>query len=144
MTTTVENARDEIYTLLKDAVAAAGSLPAGFKLFYDDTKDESSPDLSPWARVSVRHFDGGESSISRGNGKGRYERKGTVYVNLFSVPGDGLRILDPLVKIALDAYEGKATPSQVWFRKVRVREQGIVKGWYQINVLIDFTYDEIK
>jgi hypothetical protein len=140
MTCTVETARDEIYTLLKDAWSAAPAV----KLFYDDTKDEKDRDLSPWARISVRHNDGGDVSISRGNGKGRYGRTGTVYVNLFAQPGDGLRILDPLVKIVLDAYEGKTTPSQVWFKRVRVREQGIVKGWYQTNVLIDFSYDEIK
>lgn len=141
MTCTVETARDEINTMLKDAWEAASRTE---KLFYDDTKNEKDPDRSSWARISVRHTLGGESSISGGNGKGRYERTGTVYVNLFSDPGDGLRDLDPLVKIVLDAYEGKATPSQVWFRRARVREQGIVNSWYQINVLIDFTYTEQK
>lgn len=143
MTSTVGNARDEIYALWQEALNGA-TLPAGFKTFWDDTKDENSKERSPWARISVRHTAGGQSSISGGLGKRRYSRTGTVYVNLFAEPGDGLRVLDPLVKIALDAFEGKATPSQVWFTKSRVREQGILKGWYQINVLFDFNYDEVK
>lgn len=144
MTATVEQARDEMNGLLKAAFDVA-SLPPDFTLFYDDLKDEkATAKLSSWARVSVRHFAGGQSTISRSNGISRYTRTGTLYVNLFAAPGDGLRVLDPLVKIVQDAYEGKTTPSQVWFKKGRVRELGIVKGWYQINFLIDFTYDEIK
>jgi hypothetical protein len=54
MTCTVETARDEINTVMKDAWAAA---PAGVKLFYDDTKDEKDTCLPPWARISVRHFE---------------------------------------------------------------------------------------
>lgn len=143
MTATVLQARDEINTLAKAAFDAA-TLPTGFLVIWDDANPPTQTSQFPWARVSVRHNAGGQSTISGGLGKGRYERKGTVYVNLFCAPGDGLRVLDPLVKTVLDAYEGKSTPSQVWFRKARVREMGIVKGWYQINVLIDFVYEEIK
>lgn len=145
MTSTVENARDEVLTLAKNAFGeAVGGMPAHWKLFWDDMKAPDDTQKFAWARVSMRHTDGGQSAISGGLGKGRYSRKGTLYVNLFAVPGDGLRVLDPIVKKVLDAYEGKATPSQVWFRKGRVRELGVVDGWFQINVLFDFTYDEIK
>lgn len=138
MTSTVENARDEMYGLAKNAFEGL------CELVYDDAKAKKPDGPAPWARATVRHNGGGESSISRGNGKGRYTRSGTLYLNLFSPPGDGLRVLDPLVKVALDAYEGKTTPSGIWFTKVQVRELGIANGLYQINVLINFSYDEVK
>lgn len=141
MPATVEQARDEIFALLK---AARDTVSPGLTLIYDDMKAPNPTDAAPWARASVRHTGGGEISISGGNGKRRYNRLGTVYVNLFCQPGDGLRKLDPLVKMALDAYEGKSTPGGVWFTKAQVRELGIVQGYYQINVLVNFSYDEIK
>jgi hypothetical protein len=138
MTSTVENARDEMYALAKTAFEGR------CELVYDDAKAKKPNGPDPWARATVRHTNGGESSISRGNGKGRYTRIGTLYLNLFAPPGDGLRVLDPLVKVALDAYEGKTTPSGIWFTKAQVREMGVVNGLAQVNVLVNFSYDEVK
>jgi hypothetical protein len=139
MPTTVENARDEIYGLLKAAWDAAAPDAV---LVYDDAKAPSPNDQRPWARATVRHTGGGSGAI----GNHRFTRTGTVYVNLFCQPGDGLRLLDPLVKIVLDAYEGKYTASGVWFTKAQVKELGTLPspGYYQINVLVNFSYDEIK
>jgi hypothetical protein len=143
MPTTVQNARDEIYALIQAAWVASGT--SAF-LVFDDMKGLTPDNQNPWARASVRHTSGGEISISGGVGKRRYNRTGTLYVNLFAQPGDGLRALDPLVKIVLDAYEGKTTPSGVWFTKAQVRELGLLPspGYYQLNVLVNFSYDEIK
>lgn len=140
MTATVEQARDEMNSLFLAALAAASNTT---KVVFDDQKDTLTGE-NVWARVSIRHNAGGQSTISKQDGKSRYTRSGTVYINLFAVPGDGLRTLDALTKIALDAYEGKTTPGQIWFTQARVRELGIVEGWYQVNVLVNFSYDEIK
>jgi hypothetical protein len=141
VTATVEQARDQINTLIKAAMDA--NAPSTV-IVWDDQKAPAALGNSPWVRVSVRHNSGGQSTISRVNGKSRYSRSGTVYVNLFAQPGDGLRTIDPLTKIALDAFEGKTTPGQIWFTKARVRELGVVEGWYQVNVLVNFSYDDIK
>lgn len=114
----------------------------GRTLIYDDFKGKTPDGPDAWARITVRHNGGGQITMA-GAGKNRYNRTGTLYVNLFAPPGDGLRALDPLTKIALDAFEGK-TVSGIWFRKCQVRELGIVQGWNQTNVLINFSYDEIK
>lgn len=144
MTATVEQARDQIYGLLMTAWSA--NAPAGAELIYDDAKAKKPDGPAPWARATVRHTGGGEIAINGGNGLRRYNRTGTLFINLFCPSGDGLRVLDPLVKVALDAYEGKYTSGGVWFTKAQVREIGIVKGTglYQINVLINFSYDEVK
>lgn len=140
MTATITEARDAMIKVVFDALNPHIDL-----ITYDDTKAQKLSDTAhPWARITVLHQDGGQSTISKLNGKSRYSRAGTLYVNLFAAPGDGLRQLDPLTKIVQDALEGKTTPNGVWFTKVRVREMGVVKGWYQVNVLANFSYDEIK
>jgi hypothetical protein len=141
MTATVTQARDQIYALYKAAMDANS---ADTVIVYDDAKTPTPEDASSWARISVRHTSGGQSTISRNGGISRYTRTGTVYVNLFEMPGAGLNSLDALAKIALDAFEGKTTSGNVWFTKAQVRELGIVEGWYQTNVLINFSYDEVK
>lgn len=141
MTATVTQARDQIYALYKAAMDANAS---STKIIYDDAKGDTPDGPTSWARISVRHTSGGQSTISRQSGISRYTRTGTVYVNLFETPGAGLNTLDPLAKIALDAFEGKTTVGNVWFTKAQVRELGIVNGWYQVNVLINFSYDEVK
>lgn len=138
MTATIEQARDDMIQLVNDA------WPVGTVLIFDGFKGDKPNGAVTWGRVTVRHNGGGQSTISRQNQKSRYTRTGTLYVNMFSPPGDGLRKLDPLTKIVLDAIEGKTTPHGVWFTKVRVRELGIVEGYEQVNVLADFSYDEVK
>lgn len=143
MTSTVENAVDEMYSLIKSTWDVNTPNCA---LIYDDAKAAFPNNQQPWARVTVRHNGGGEIAIRRGNGEGRYNRTGTLYVNLFCQPGDGRRLLDPLVKLVLDTYEGKTTASGIWFTKARVTELGTAPdpAYYQINVLVNFSYDEIK
>jgi len=58
--------------------------------------------------------------------------------------GRGFALADQLSKIAADAYEGQASPGGVWFRDVRVNEVPGQAGWYQVNVLVEFSYDEQK
>lgn len=138
MTATVEQARDQMLSLIKAV------WPSGETLVYDGFKEEKPTAQEVWGRVSVRHNSGGQCTISKIGGKSRYERTGTLYINLFAPPGDGLRALDPLTKTVLDAIEGKTTSGGVWFTKTRVREMGIVEGWYQVNVLANFSYEELK
>ncbi len=138
MTATVEQARDQMLGLIQAA------WPVDKTLIYDGFKGEKPEAQEVWGRVSVRHNSGGQASLSKQGGRSRYVRRGTIYVNLFAPPGDGLRALDPLTKTILDAIEGKTTAGGVWFTQVRVREMGIVEGSYQVNVLANFSYDEVK
>ena len=148
VTTTV--ARDEIYGLFKTAwdgdVASSSVL-----VLYENVPGEP-PDavntatgkLPPYARVSVRHFTGGQSTLSGGLGRRTFSRNGAVTVQIFTPIGDGLALSDTLVPIARNAYEGVDTASGVWFRNVRHVEVGPTGAWYQVNVIADFTYDEIR
>ena len=129
-------ARDDLMKLVTDAWSSTGH-PLG----YEDRDDNLPPsDQKPWARATVRHGPGGAANI----GKTRFEREGTLTVQVFVPRGEGLREADSLAKILTDVLEGASTDNAVWLRNVRVNEIGPDGIWYQHNVLADFIYDEVK
>jgi len=133
MSMTIQQARDEISALFH----AAWSPRA---VIWDGLVGKPPSGRTPWARFTMRHFEGGSASISSKH----FRREGTIFIQLFVPVGDGLSAMDPLTKIAMDAYEGQSTAGGAWFRDVRCREIGPDGDWYQVNVLVDFEYDEIK
>lgn len=133
MSLTVEQARDEMTALFATAWSPRAVL-------WDGVAGKPPSTRSPWARFTIRHADGGSAAI----GNRRFRREGTIFIQLYAPVGDGLSALDPLTKIAMDAYEGQSTAGGAWFRDVRSREIGPDGDWYQVNVLVDFEYHEIK
>lgn len=136
MPATITQARDEINQLLNNALSASV-----LEVQFDDIAGASRTDGS-WARITIKHADGGQ--LGFGAQTKRFNRKGTVFVQLFTKPSDGLRQSDLLTKIVTDAIEGKTTASGVWFTHVRVQDVGVSSGTWQTNVLADFSYDEVK
>lgn len=139
MTATFEQAVDEIFTVFKDAWDTTG-----FVALYPNTNQQPPTGTTPWARASLVHTTGGQATLANHNGQRRYERVGIFTAQIFVPIGEGLSRGNALAKIVADAYEGTATPSQIWFRDVRKTEVGPDGSWYQINVTASFTYDEVK
>lgn len=139
MTATFRQASDEILAVFQ---AAWG--PLGHTALYDSVAGAQPPATEPWARVSVRHSTGEQATLSGGLGTRRYSRDGTLFVQIFAPVGNGLSVAYDLAKVVADAYEGTATPAGVWFRDVRLNEIGPDDQWFNVNVLVDFTYDEVK
>lgn len=144
MTGTVQEAVDDILTIFKIAWDTTGHAvdyenvtPADGVVFPPTTAD-------PWARVVIRHGPAVQSSLSGAFTTQRYTRVGVFIVQIFVTVGQGLSDGRSLAKIVTDAYEGVASPRQVWFRNVRANEIGSDGDWFQINVLVDFTYDEVR
>jgi len=141
MTATVAQGRDEILTAFRIAWLAgppSNTLP----VLYPGTKLDP-PSSGSWARVTVRHEDGFQATLSDHGGRRRFRRVGTVTVQLFTPDGDGQTLSDTLVAIVKGAFEGKSTPRSVIFRDVRVQEIGIDGIWFNCNVQADFEYDEV-
>lgn len=137
---TYAQATDEIADLFKDAWdAGAGGAP----LLYRDV-DADEPTAPLWARLSVTHFHGQQSSLSNHIGQRVFDRRGVVTVQLFGLAGSGLSTVHPLVMLAVDAFEGKSTAGAVWFRNVRAIEGPSEDKWVEVNVLADFEYSQIK
>ena len=138
MPATFQQANTEILTVFKTAWDTTG-----WVAIYENVAGEI-PDSEPWARVAVRHVTGQQATLTDRTGLTRYDREGTIAVQIFVPTGEGLTRSYQLSKIVADAYEGQATPSNVWFRDVRINEIGPDGSWFQTNVLIDFMYDEQK
>lgn len=139
MSADFDTANDEILTLFKTAWDTTGH-PA----LYENLAGEPPTTPVPWARISLRHGTGGQTALSGADGTRRYDRIGILTVQIFIANGKGLSEGYTLGKIVVDAFEGKTTPSQVWFRDVVNKEIGPDGEWFQFNVTAEFVYDEIK
>jgi hypothetical protein len=99
-----------------------------------------------WARWRIQHETGGQNSLANVVGKRRFNRGGTVFIQIFTPLNNGVEMAYDLAEIVVGAYEGKRTASGAWFRNIRMNEvdnETDVAGMQQINVLVDFDYDQI-
>lgn len=140
MTGTLNQANIDVLTIFKTAWDATG-----FPALYENVPGEPPKTQTPWARIVLRHSGGGQGSLSGALGQQRWDRNGVLIVQVFVPNGEGLSQAYSLAKIVLDAYEGVSSPLRgVWFRNARINEVGSDGEWFQVNVLVDFVYEEIK
>jgi hypothetical protein len=132
------DARQTVYSTFKTGWEAA--YPAVPYVFDNETKDTKG--LDEWVRVIVRHTSGGQDSLGA-VGNRRYERRGLVLIQLYAAVNRGLLRLDELANTALGLFEGK-TIDQVFFYDARPQEAPKEGQWARLNVIVEFTYDEIK
>jgi hypothetical protein len=125
-------------------MAAVGSIP--FIQWQGLDIQQIPPQGVPFARATVHHIEGRQSTLGNSQGKNTYERIGILTFQVFGPlgSGKGLTIAESLANIALNAFEGTASPGGIWFGNCRVNEVGVTDGWFQINVVVEFTYDEVK
>lgn len=139
----IEQAANEILSVFKTAWDTTG-----FNAVYENVREHGTHAIPatqvPWARVRLVHADGGAASLSGALATKRYRRDGFLTVQVFVPSGEGLSRARQLAKIVMDAYDGASTPGGAWFRNARLNEVGPDGNWFQVNVLVDFTYDEIK
>lgn len=139
MSATYAEAYDAVLLLWKAAWDTTG-----YTALYENVGGKVPTGTTPWARVSMQQAIGQNASLSGALGTQRYERSGILFTQIFIPIGKGLSEGHALSKIVADAFEGQATSNGVWFRNTRINEVGVDGDWYQINVLTDFIYDEVK
>lgn len=143
-----DDARDEILGLFAtkwnaDTPAVTGTVPPVEWAGVDS--GEPPPTNAPWARAIVRH--GTSRQVTFGPvGSRRFTRRGMVTIQMFTPlsSGGGLSIAEKCAIIARDAFEGRGTASGIWFRNVAIREIGPDGTQYQVNVVAEFEYDELR
>lgn len=138
MTATFDQATDEILAVFKTAWDATGHIAV-----YENVEGAKPTAQDPWARPTINHGTGNETLGGAGGVK-RYDRTGILTIQVFIPNGQGLSPGNALGKILADAFEGVATPSQVWFRNFRFLNIGPAGEWFQFNAVVDFAYDEVK
>lgn len=138
--TSITEARDDILDVFKTAwdagtTAIVGSVPE--VRYHIVEVADTPPEDSYWAWVAVEHVDGGHAAI----GTVLFEHEGIFTVQLYGPStNEGLANVDALVDLVLVAFEGKCSDNGVWFRNARVNEVGPERGFFQVNVLVDFVY----
>jgi hypothetical protein len=135
MSLTFTAARDDIFKMVDDALSVSISWP---------DKPFTIPDRTAWARAVLQHSNAGTQSLKGGLGKATYERQGVLIVQVFTPSGQGLSEAYDMCKLLADAFEGKASPNGVWFRRARINEADKMGDYSQVNFIVEFSYDEVK
>lgn len=143
------NFRDEAFNLFLTDWNAKTAIISGtdpYRIEWPGVDSGSPPSpREAWARVTYRESRSTQTSFTPGAAK-RYTRRGRITVQVFAplAEGKGTTLAETLSIIARDAFEGKQTPSGVWFHAVTSQDIGRSTSWYQFNVVAEFEYDEIK
>jgi hypothetical protein len=135
---TFEEAVDDIQAMLTTAWSATGHM-----IFYESVREQREDDNTAWAASVIRHAGGSQRTIG-GLGYRQFARTGVLIVQIFTPIGNGLQESYQLAKVVTDAFEGKSSPLGVWFRKVAIREVGKDGMFQQLNVTVEFEYNEVK
>lgn len=143
MSLTRKEARDEMIAMFT-AAWEADTNSSAIPIFYQDLDAGNPPSDAAYVRLYVQHFDAGQTSLANDAGRKKFSRSGVVTIQIFTPRGDGLALSDTLSIIAVAAFEGKKTPGGVWFRSVKANEIGEEGPVYQVNVLAEFLYDEVR
>ena len=104
---------------------------------------EDIPDSDLWCRFTIRHSFGSLSSLGNATGKLKYEQSGTLFVQVFSRIGQGFIDAYSLAQDIMVALR-KEKNGCVWFRNVRINEIGQAGGFSQINVIANFSYEDVQ
>lgn len=88
----------------------------------------------------MRHQDGRQGSLSNQAGVTRHTYTGTIFVQLFVPIGQGLTLGYTLARLVVQAY--RSARGAVWYRRQQFREAGNSGAFEQINVTVEFTYDD--
>ncbi len=122
------------------AVFKAAWDQTGYTARYPDNPGGPPQNAEPWARVTVRHALGGQTSLGNSSGSIKYTHAGSLIIQIFVPMGDGMGSGYVLARTVLKAY--RDARGAVWYRNHRFREVGSDGAYTQINCTIDFSYDD--
>lgn len=111
-------------------------------IIWGEDDNRSIPDNATWVRFNIRHAIGSQVTMGAPDAN-RFEQIGTVTIQIFQPEGQHGLDAQAKANTALDLYQG-ANIGGIHYYNARVREVGNDgNGWYQINVLTDFRYEQI-
>jgi len=135
---TPEDAIDTILDIFKAAWDQTGC-----PMVFDDNVANIPPSETAWARATIKHATGDQSSLSGETGARRFTDTGTITVQVFAPVGDGSTECYRKAQLVRNAYRDAKDP-HVWFRNARLKEIGASGAFEQINVLVTFSYDDVR
>lgn len=143
--TTLTQARDAIFDLVNDALAASGTT-SSVALLWDNVKgakpgEGTNGNALPWIRLALRHNLGEQDTMGR-LGARRYLAGGTFTAQIFTPFGDGHTQGYAIAEVVKAALRAASPHSTVWFFDIVVSEIGEDGPWFNINVDATFRYQE--
>jgi hypothetical protein len=135
---TFDEARDIILGFFKAAWD-----PTGFPAVYTDVPGSVPTSETVWARATIRHATGNQGSLAGDQATRRWNRTGTVFIQVFAPVGDGSKAGYDAAQLVVNAFQAARHPN-VWFRDVRMNEAGTSGAFEQLNVLATFSYDDVR
>jgi hypothetical protein len=135
---TFDEARDIIFAIVKKAWDETG-----FPMEYSDISGKVPDNETVWARSSIRHATGNQASLSGDGDVRRWNRTGTLFVQVYAPIGDGYNAGYTASQIVVNALQKSRHP-ELWFRDVRMNEIGESGAFEQFNVLATFDYDDVR
>jgi hypothetical protein len=99
------------------------------------------PDDETWVRFDARENDGFQNTIGD-PGNNAFRHTGIVTIQVFQPQGQASKDARDKAQKAIEAFQGMDV-NGIHFFNVQARQVGNDRGWYQINVLASFRYDEI-
>lgn len=117
--------------------------PLGFEAFYDDKTGKKPTSDLVWARATIQHATGNQSSLPNASGKRRYTETGTITVQVFAPVGDGSTAGYEAATSVRNAYR-EARLGELLFKQARIEEASGDGAFKQTNVLVTFSYDDVR
>lgn len=144
MPLTQAQARDEILGRLKTTVESSGIVPLPTIVWDDQATTISRATNTRWIRAKLQHIISPQATLGDDLGRRHYTNGGILTVEIRTPFDRGSELWDQIATTIRDAYRGYSTPGGVWFRNARISEIGNDGAWFQVNVYVDFEYDEYK
>lgn len=132
---TYSEARDAILLVFKDCWP--------YHAVYTDVPGSVPSSEILWARATIRHAAGGQATLAGAQNVRRWDRSGTVIIQVFAPVGDGSKAGYEAAQLVVDGFQA-SNHSNLWFRNVRMCEMGTSGAFEQFNILATFFYDDVR
>ena len=100
-----------------------------------------NPNDSAWVQFHVLNNLGRQ--VSTGAPTKRFRRFGIIMAQIYTPEGSGQTIAMSIADEIADIFDG-LTVNEIRFWDVSVKEVGTFEGWYRVNVVADFLFDDLK
>lgn len=113
-------------------------------MLYGPNRDVPAARLTEFVRLDVQHTASGRSEISDSSRFSHVRRLGQFVASIYVRRGDGVVRSHELLDLVA-AYGERFAEGEIWFRDAQLITLGVVEGgWYAHNVVIAFTYDDLR
>lgn len=135
-------ARDVMLTVFKTVWDTLGTPAGSLVAIYADVPGAKPASEKLYARVTIRHAIGKQSSLSGLTGTKLYDNKGILWVQVYAPIGDGSVAGYAASQSVVNAFREAKTA--VIFRNVRMNEAGTSGAFERFDVKIDFEYEDVR